>query len=56
MVTSPLQWQPGKEDLNTLMYYFFVNVRFSKTRAQRLSLPSNEDNTIPEYQKRKVLS
>ena len=28
------------------MYYFFFKVRFSKSRAQGLSPPSNEDNTV----------
>ena len=28
------------------MYYFFFKVRFSKSRAQGLSPPSNEDNNV----------
>ena len=28
------------------MYYVFFNARFSKSRAQGLSPPSNEDNTV----------
>ena len=28
------------------MYYVFFNVRFSKSRAQALSPPSNEDNNV----------